>query len=337
MKAAWISEELRTEIIEFVERWSRKTGIGAGLILKWLDLSSSKFYDWRKRKGQPNRHNATVPKNGWLLPWEKTRILDFQERFPEEGYRRLTYMMIDAGEVAASPSSVYRVLLAADRLKRWNDLESKKGEGFEHPKKAHEHWHVDISYLNVCGTFYYLFSVLDGYSRAILEWDIREAMKEVDVEIILQRAREKFPDARPRIISDNGPQFVALDFKKFIRISGMTHVRTSPYYPESNGKIERWHKTVKSECIRPRTPLSLQDAKRLVGEFVHEYNTVRLHSAIGYVTPQDKLEGREKTIFAERKRKLREAQERRNLHRGIPHRTAPLQQALDSCLTGAAS
>jgi transposase InsO family protein len=306
-------------------------------MLKWLGLSSSKFYDWKKRKGQPNRHNAKVPKDGWLLPWEKTRILDFQERFPEEGYRRLTYMMIDADEVAASPSSVYRVLSEAGRLKPWGQRDSKKGEGFEHPKKSHEHWHVDISYLNVCGTFYYLFSILDGYSRAILAWDIREAMKEVDVEIILQRAREKFPDARPRIISDNGPQFIARDFKDFIRLGGMTHVKTSPYYPESNGKIERWHKTLKSECIRPRTPLSLQDAKRLVGEFVHEYNTIRLHSAIGYIAPQDKLEGRQEAIFAERKRKLREAQKRRNLYRGILRRTAPLGQALDSRLTGAMS
>ena len=266
---------MRTEIIQFVERWSTKTGIGVGQFVHWLGVSGSKFYGWKSRVGQPNRHNATVPKNGWLLPWEKTRILDFQERFPEEGYRRLTYMMIDADEVAASPSSVYRVLLAAGRLKRWSDRESKKGEGFEHPKKAHEHWHVDISYVNVCGTFYYLFSILDGYSRAIVAWDIREAMKEVDVEIILQRALEKFPDARPRIISDNGPQFIARDFKDFIRISGMTHVKTSPYYPESNGKIERWHKTVKSECIRPRTPLSRQDAKRPVGDFGHESNTLR--------------------------------------------------------------
>ena len=78
-------------------------------------------------------------------------------------------------------------------------------------------------------------------------------MTETDVEIILQRAKEKFPDARPRIISDNGPQFIAKDFKEFIRLSGMTHVRTSPYYPQSNGKLERFHKTIKGECIR-RSP-----------------------------------------------------------------------------------
>ena len=105
MKGAWVSEELRTEIVEFVERWSRKTGIGVGQFVRWLCVSGSKFYSWKSRVGQPNRHNATVPKNGWLLPWEKTGILHFQKRFPEEGYRRLTYMMIDADEVAASPSS----------------------------------------------------------------------------------------------------------------------------------------------------------------------------------------------------------------------------------------
>ena len=84
----------------------------------------------------------------------------------------------------------------------------------------------------------------------------------------------------------------------------MTHVRTSPYYPQSNGKIERWHKTLKGECIRVKTPLSLEDARRLVAEFVAYDNEVRLHSAIGYVTPAAKLAGRDREIFAARDRKL---------------------------------
>ena len=140
-------------------------------------------------------------------------------------------------------------------------------------------------------------------------------MTEADIEIIIQRAREKFPEARSRIISDNGPQFIAKDFKTFIRICGMTHVRTSPYYPQSNGKIERWHRSIKSECIRPGTPLSLGEARRLVGEYVAHYNTVRLHSALGYVAPKDKLEGREQAIFTGRDRKLHEARERRRIRR----------------------
>src|SRR5262249_51542297 len=119
----------------------------------------------------------------------------------------------------------------------------------------------------------------------------------------------------PRIISDNGPQFIAQDFKEFIRICGMTHVRTSPYYPQSNGKIERFHRTIKGDCIRLETPLSLPDAQRMVARYVAYYNDVRLHSAIGYITPKDKLEGREQAIFAERDRKLAEARERRKAQR----------------------
>ena len=94
-------------------------------------------------------------------------------------------------------------------------------------------------------------------------------------------------------------------------MSGMTHVRTSPYYPQSNGKIERWHGSLKQECIRPKTPLDLADARQVVTAYIAYYNDHRLHSAIGYVAPKDKLDGREKQIFAERKRKLGEARKRR--------------------------
>ena len=120
---------------------------------------------------------------------------------------------------------------------------------------------------------------------------------------------------RPRIISDNGPQFIAKDFKEFIPISGMTHVRTSPFYPQSNGKIERWHKSLKSECIRPRTPLSLDDARRLVEGYVEHRNHVRLNSAIGYITPNDMLAGRQKEIQAARDRKLEETRRQRRIRR----------------------
>ncbi|MGF1580476.1 MAG: transposase [Gemmataceae bacterium] len=203
-------------------------------------------------------------------------------------------MMLDADVVAVSPSSVYRVLKGAGLLDRHNTKPTKKGTGFVPPQKAHDHWHVDVAYLNIAGTFYYLCSILDGYSRYIVHWEIRETMTETDVETILQRARERFPGVKPRIISDNGPQFVAKDFKEDIRICGMTHVRTSPYYPQSNGKIERFHRTIKGEAIRPGTPLSLEDAQRIVSGYVTHYNEVRLHSAIGYISPKDKLEGREK-------------------------------------------
>jgi putative transposase len=224
-------------------------------------------------------------------------------------------MMLDADVVAVSPSSVYRVLKDAGLMQRHNSKPSLKGKGFQQPIRPHEHWHVDVSYINVAGTFFYLCSLLDGCSRSIVHWEIRESMTEADVETILQRARERYPDARPRIISDNGPQFIAKDFKEFIRLCGMTHVRTSPYYPQSNGKIERWHRSLKAECIRPGVPLSLEDARRLVEGYVRHYNEVRLHSAIGYITPAARMAGRDREIFAERDCKLEAAREKRRVAR----------------------
>ena len=165
-------------------------------------------------------------------------------------------------------------------------------------------------------------TVIDGYSRYVVHWEIREQMKEIDIEAILQRAKEKFPLARPRIVTDNGPQFVSKDFKQFVRISGMTHVRTSPYYPHSNGKIERYHRTIKHDCIRAKTPLSLEDARRVVVEFVQTYHEKRLHSGIGYVTPADMLAGRAKEIHEARDRKLAEARDRRKAARQTARATA---------------
>ena len=277
----------------------------------WLGIAPGKFSRWSRRLGTPNQHNASIPRDFWLEDWEKSAIIDFHDRYPSEGYRRLAYMMLDADVVAVSPSSVYRVLRAAGKLAGRRGKPSKKGQGFEQPMRPHEHWHIDVSHINICGTFFFLCSILDGYSRFIIHWEIRETMTEVEVETILQRAREQFPGERPRIISDNGPQFIARDFKEFIRICGMTHVRTSPYYPQSNGKMERWFKTLKGECIRVKTPLSLEDARRLVAEFVGHYNTVRLHSAIAYVAPADKLAGRAEAIWAARKQKLATANARR--------------------------
>jgi putative transposase len=277
----------------------------------WLGIALSKFSRWSQRLGTPNEHNAIIPRDFWLEDWEKVAIVEFHDRYPLDGYRRLTYMMLDADVVAVSPSSVYRVLKAAGKLgPRWGKP-SKKGKGFDQPTRPHEHWHIDVSYINICGTFFFLGSILDGYSRFMIHWEIRETMKEAEVETIIQRARELYRGERPRIISDNGPQFIAKDFKEFIRICGMTHVRTSPFYPQSNGKMERWYGTVKGECIRVQTPLSVEDARRLVANFVTHYNTVRLHSAIAYVTPADKLAGRAEAIWTTRRQKLARASARR--------------------------
>ena len=312
---SWVAHDIRDELVDFVRHWSERTEICYEQLLGWIELSARKFRDWRVRYGKVNEHNYLVPRDHWLEEWEKKAIIDFYYQYPLEGYRRLCFMMLDRDLVAVSPASVYRVLKAEGLLgNRWQKP-SRKGTGFVQPLAPHDHWHIDFSYVNVGGTFYYLCSILDGCSRSIVHWEIREAMKEADAEIVLQRAREKYPQARPQIISDNGPQFVAKDFKEFLRLWQTTHVYTSPHYPQSNGKLERYHRTLKEQAIRPKTPLSLEDARRVVAEFVEHYNTVRLHSALGYVTPQDRMEGRHQEIYAARDRKLEAAREQRRQRR----------------------
>lgn len=281
-------------------------------MLKSIGLSWSRYHDWKRRFGQPNKHNGKIPRDFWLEPWEIDEIVKFKRRHLDIGYRYLTYMMLDQDIVAVSPSTTYRILKSYDLTSRWNNntLKTKK-KGFTQPLKAHEHWHMDISYINFRGTYLFLIAVLDGFSRYIVHHELRKNMQEYDVEVVLERALEKYPDEHPRLITDNGSQFLALDFKKFLKESQLTHVRTSVNHPQSNGKIEAFHKTIKSECIRQESMLDLEDARNTVAAYIHKYNTERLHSSIGYITPLDKLNGKADAIFKERDRKLEEARKRR--------------------------
>ena len=324
MKGQWVSPSIRDGVVDFVRYWSSRMDFPVARLLGWLAIPSSTWYDWQRRYGQVNQHHAPLPRDFWLTLGEKERIIAFHLEHSQEGYRRLTFMMLDRDLVAVSASSVYRVLKEGGLLQRWECKPSKKGTGFEQPSTPHEHWHIDISYLNICATFYYLCSILDGYSRYLVHWEIRESMKEIDVEIVLQRALERFPGVTPRVISDNGSPFVAREFKEFIRLSGLTHVRTSPNYPQSNGKKERFFRTAKEEAIRPDTPLSVEDARRIMARYSTQYNEERLHSAIDYITPKDKLEGRAEAIGQERQAKLETARQQRKeaFHRPVVRASA---------------
>ena len=198
---------MRDAVVDFVTELAQKTELPAQRLSSWLGVARGKYFDWKRRYGKVNEHNATVPRDHWLTAVEIGCILRYYEAHPLEGYRRLTYMMMDEDIVAVSPSSVYRVLCKAGLLDRWNGKPSKKGTGFEQPLQAHEHWHIDISYLNLGGTFYYLCTILDGYSRYIVHFEIREAMKEVDVETILQPRWP--PQTPPAVAGSNSPSGVA--------------------------------------------------------------------------------------------------------------------------------
>jgi len=199
-----VPHDTRDTIVDFVRSWADKTDIAVAHFMPWIGITRSKYHDWIQRFGKVNEHNAWVPRDHWLTEDEIMRICNFARQNPLEGYRRMTFMMLDADVVACSPSSVYRVLKKAGLLSGQTPNVTKKGTGFVQPLKPHQEWHVDISYLNIAGTFYFLCSLLDGYSRFLVHFEIREKMEEIDVETIIQRAREKFPGVTPRIISDNG-------------------------------------------------------------------------------------------------------------------------------------
>jgi len=306
--------ELRNEILSFIQHWNHRSEVSVQELISWLGIKRGRYYEWVKRKDKPNDHNAPIPKSHWVLEGERLAIINYAKSHLQAGYRRMTYLMLDEDIVAVSPSTTYRVLKEAGLIQQWTKR-SSKGTGFEQPVAPHEHWHIDFTYLRIKDVFYFLVTVLDGYSRAILSWDLKPHMTQEDAQIVLQKAREKFPNQKPRVISDNGPQFVSRDFKSFINICDMTHVKTSPYYPQSNGKLERWHGSLKKEGLRPNSPLDEKDAKRIIERYINDYNGVRLHSAIGYVPPALRLEGKDHELLAHREHKLKAAIEhRKHIH-----------------------
>jgi putative transposase len=312
LKGIWVAPDIRDEILDKIAELRNKTKVALGILLRAAGLSWAKYYQWKKRFGMPNRHNGHIPRDFWLEPWEIQAIIDYKRSHPEIGYKRLCYMMLDQDIVAVSPSTTYRVLRQAGLTNKWNNKSlNAKRKGFVQPLKPHQHWHMDISYVTFHGSYLFLISVLDGFSRFIVHHELRVNMQEYDVEIVAQRARERYPDEQPRIISDNGSQFISKDFKSFLREANLTHVRTSVNHPQANGKIEAFHKIIKNECIRQKSLLDLEDARKVVSKYVLEYNHIRLHSGIHYITPYHMLHGNAAGIFKERDRKLEEARKRR--------------------------
>lgn len=303
--------DIQDAIVRYVIMMTTRTHIPLKKVLGWIGLKKNKYHAWRKRLGIPNNHNGKMPRATWILPWERDAIIAYRHDHMDEGYRPLTYMMLDENVVAVSPSTTYRVLKTAGLLSRWNPGRALKQKGFVQPLAVHEHWHIDIKYVNFHGTFLFLISLIDGCSRYIVHHELRLTMQEYDVQLTLERALERFPGVTPRIISDNGKQFIAKDFTQYIAEKGLHHVRTSVCHPQSNGKLERFHRTLSEECLRTKSMLDVQDARRCIAEYIEFYNTKRLNSAIYFLTPADVLDGRRQERLAEREAKLAHAQEDR--------------------------
>jgi putative transposase len=156
----WVPHDTRDTVVDFVNRWSELTEIAVVSFIFWIGISKSKFYDWRARYGMANEHNGRIPRDFWLEEWEKKAIIRYYHEHSDEGYRRLTFMMLDQDVVAASPATIWRVLNKEGLLRRWKSTPTKKGTGFQQPLRPHQHWlltfHISTSPARsiICAAFW---------------------------------------------------------------------------------------------------------------------------------------------------------------------------------------
>jgi len=308
------SAYIKEQILDTIDKSRANTGWTISKILRHLGLNRSLYYIWMQRQ-QENRLEDIPPKRfllDQLLPEEEKSIIEYALQNPKEGYRRLAWMMVDNDIAYVSPSSVYNVLNEHDLLYRWKRTTSI---GIKPPKPSqpNEQWHIDIMYLWICGRWYFMTSVLDAYSRYIVHWELLKSMHADEVTLVLQKALEKVPGAKPKIVNDHGTQFTSKEFKKLVRHFELEHIYIRIRHPESNGSIERFHRTLREEGLSEEDPAAHDHAVRIITKWVNYYNNERLHAGIRYLRPNDYYAGSPEQLIKERMEKLNKARETRRI------------------------
>lgn len=308
-------------MLGIVEQAVGRIGWSVRRIVKRLGIPRSVYYEWRER-AIAQRLDDLVPGGRCLsavLPEEKEAVITYALAHPKDGYRRLAWMMVDADVAYLSPASVYRVLNDADLLYRWK-RSYQRGEPPPRPTGPNQRWHTDIMYLRIADTWYFLVSILDGYSRYVVHWELLTSMTAADVRLVAQHALETSGLKHVEIVTDNGSQFTSADFKALVRQFELQHIRIRTYHPESNGTIERFHRSTR-EALAEEDLRNLSQARELIGEWIQHYNRERLHASLQYLPPAEYHEGTPERRIAERREKL---------ERGRRHREAVNSVRLES-------
>jgi transposase InsO family protein len=306
-----VSTEERAKVIADIELQAKRTSITVSQLLSWYDISRSTYYDWKKSTGS---YEPKLRQNYYRLrPEEINNILEFRGQHPNVGYRKLTWMLNDAGVAFVSESAVYQVLSKHGMLYGFKSADNRdtKKEYENKPRHPHHHWHTDIAYIKIKGIFYFLIMVLDGYSRYLLDWELMTDMLGSSVEDFIQRVKDKYPFAKPMLIHDNGSQFISNDFKKLVTRLDIQQVFTRRNHPQTNGKIERMNGTVKNEAIRPGAPDSYAEAWEILNQYAYFYNHQRLHAGIKYLRPADVFFGRAGDVLQARRKNVVAARTKR--------------------------
>jgi putative transposase len=322
----------KREIIRLVEG----SELSARRTLRTLGVHRSTFYAWYQRyraEGEAGlQPRPTAARRHWnrIPPRVRQRVVDAALADPTKSPRELAWQLTDREGHFLSESSVYRILKAQDLITSPAYVVLSAATTFPHPThRPNELWQTDFTYLQVVGWgWYYLSTVLDDYSRYILAWLLRTSMQVADVTETLDLARawtgvdRVRVVHRPRLLSDNGPCYIAGELADYLGRHGIAHTRGAPYHPMTQGKIERYHRSLKN-IVKLEKYYSPWELERAIARFVEEYNHRRLHEALDNVTPADVYHGRRPAILARRERiKQRTLQQRRRENLRTPQAAA---------------
>jgi putative transposase len=319
--------ERKREVIELV----RRSPVAKKETLAALGLAPSTYYRWQRRHRREGEAGLVdrrpQPSTIWnrLKPEEEKTILNVALRAPDHSPREIACWISDNAGFAISESSVYRV------LKRHGLVREVQLEGFPASKeyrvkttRVNEQWQSDASYFFVVGWgWYYLISVLDDYSRMILAWELKTDMTSASISEVVERAVEftgmkNVPvQDRTRLVSDNGSSYLSHAFEDYLQMLQIRHIRCAPHHPQTNGKIERFHETLKAR-LNLLVYTSVEQLRAALAEFIEFYNQRRYHEGIGNVTPTDVYYGRREEILKRREeQKQRTLYERFQYNRGL--------------------
>jgi transposase InsO family protein len=313
----------KQELILMVER----SELGIRRSCRELGINRSSFYQWYRiyqDKGLEGLLPAVSRRRGhWnqIPPAERNLVVELALDHPELSCRELSCKMTDEQQLFISESSVYRILKSQGLITTPQYMLDQAAPEFSQKTLfVHEMWQTDFTYFKILGWgWYYLITILDDYSRFILHWELCKQMEAGDVkqalETALERAAIQAGQKPPRLLSDNGPCFISSELREFLEARKMTHTRGRPLHPQTQGKIERYHRSMKN-TVKLNNYYFPEELRESVGSFVRYYNHERYHESLDNVTPADVYYGRKEEIINRRKRvKERTLKRRRKLNR----------------------
>lgn len=314
------SSEEKELILLSVERVQEMVEAPVKVILNHLGLPLSTYYRWQHRRSTGSLVDITASSQRRILPpipQEMDSVCSYALEYPQIGYKRLTWQMIDDDVAYLKPYQVYEILKERGLL-RWgkNGVSATLNRPPE-PDHPDEVWHVDLMYLYIPPRWYYLVDIIDGYSRFMVNWSLNLTMTSDTVTMTIQNALESLSNRRkgePRIVHDHGNQFISHEWRDFVKGSGITDIKTRIAHPESNGKLERLHRTHREEALTEEALTGYYAALDAMEDWSDYYNYRRPHSAIRYLVPADYYRGNPDDRIAERKKKLVQAAEIRQAY-----------------------